>query len=111
VDLGLESDLNVEVEIQSEAERVALAAAATLLGGLAGNTAKCVRYTADEAAGCLTNIAELEVVEGPLSALLLLLHLLLALAASSLRGSIILLRLLALRLVDLLPLLLPLGPL
>jgi hypothetical protein len=109
MDLGLECDLDVEVEIEPQAERVALAAAAAaLLGLLPGDTTECVRDAANKTAGCLADISELEVIEGALSALLLLL-LLLALAASSLGRSVIL-RLLAVRLVDLRGLLLlPLG--
>jgi len=113
VDLGLESDLDVEVEIEPETEGVTLAAAAAAtLGLLAGNAAKCVRDAANETTGRLAYIAELEVIEGALPALLhllLLLLLRLALATPSLRRSIIL-RLLAVRLVNLRGLLLlPLG--
>jgi hypothetical protein len=106
MDLGLESDLNVEVEIEPEAERVALAAA-LLLGSLASYSAESVCHAADEAASCLPDVAKLEVVERALPSLLLLL-LLLALTASSLRGSIV--GLLLVGFVDLSRLLLlPLG--
>lgn len=86
MDLGLERDFNVEVEVESKTEGVALSAATALLvDGLTSDAAQCVGHTADEAARRLPNIAELEVVQ---RALLLLL--LLTLAAPSLRRSIVL---------------------
>ena len=102
VDLGLECDLNVEIQVESEPESVALAAAAALLvDGIACYASQRVGHAADETAGCLPDVPELEVIKRAL----LLLLLLLALATPPGRGSIV--GLLAVRFVDLL--LLPLG--
>jgi len=107
VDLGLEGDFNVQVQVQSQTEGIALAtaaAAALLVDGLAGHSAEDSGSAVDEPAGGVLDSAEGQVVEGTgarLTAAVLL--------ASSL-GRGVVLRLLALGLVDLLGLLLlPLG--
>lgn len=106
MDLGLEGDLNVEVQVEPQPERVALAAAtARLLGlllhGAARDAAERVGHAADEATGCLADVVERKAVEGPAAALLLLL----ALLPAHWWGVV---RLFAVRLVDL-SLLLPPG--
>lgn len=81
MDLGLESDLNVEVQVEPQPESVALAAATAgllrlLLHGTARDAAERVGHAADKATGCLADVVEGKAVERPAAALLLLLALL-----------------------------------
>ncbi len=82
MDLCFESDLNVEVEVESQPQSVALAAALLLVvDGIASYAAQGARRAVDEAACRVLDVTEGEIVKRAL---------LLTLAASSLRGSIVL---------------------